>query len=132
MTSLDIVQAYYAAFNAQNWSGMLALLDPEIVHEVNQGKPQVGLEKFTQFLQIMDEAYAEQLTDIVFLSDATGTRVATEFVVHGIYKKSDEGLPPAHGQSYTLPVGAFFEVKNGKITRVTTYYNLPHWIELVS
>jgi hypothetical protein len=31
-----------------------------------------------------------------------------------------------------LPAGAFLEVHNGKITRVTTYYNLPLWIKLVS
>jgi steroid delta-isomerase-like uncharacterized protein len=53
-------------------------------------------------------------------------------VVNGIYKKGEEGLPEAHGQTYVLPAGAFLEVKDGKITRVTTYYNLTLWIELVS
>ncbi|MFM9946744.1 MAG: nuclear transport factor 2 family protein [Saprospiraceae bacterium] len=132
MQSLEIVKQYYAAFNQKNWAGMIALVDPEIRHEVNQGEVRIGQELYTQFLQLMDESYEETLQDLVFMSNDTGERIAAEFVVHGIYKKGDEGMPPAHGQSYVLPAGAFLEVKNGKICRVTTYYNLPLWLKLVS
>lgn len=132
MTNAEIVQAYYAAFNARNWEGMFALLDPQIRHDVNQGPTRTGIEKYREFMGMMDEAYSETLTDMVIMSDTSGERFSAEFTVNGIYKKSDEGLPPAHGQSYILPAGAFLEVKNGKITRVTTYYNLQRWIELVS
>ena len=52
--------------------------------------------------------------------------------VNGIYKKGEEGLPAAHGQKYVLPAAAFLEFRDGKITRVTTYYNLTLWIKLVS
>ena len=131
MTGLEIVQQYYAAFNDKNWAGMLALLDPEIKHEVNQGETRVGLDLYAAFLQQMDTAYQETLTDMVLMSDVSGARIAAEFVVNGIYKKGEEGLPPAHGQPYILPAGAFLVVHNGKITRVTTYYNLPLWIKLV-
>jgi hypothetical protein len=30
-----------------------------------------------------------------------------------------------------LPAGAFFELKDGKISRVTNYYNLNDWIAQV-
>ena len=40
------------------------------------------------------------------------------------YKVGDEGLPAAHGQTYVLPGGAFFDVRDGRIARVTNYYNL--------
>jgi steroid delta-isomerase-like uncharacterized protein len=40
-------------------------------------------------------------------------------------------LPEARGQSYSLPAGAFFDVRGGKIARVTTYYNLQEWIRQV-
>ena len=111
---------------------MLALLHPEVRHEANQGDVRIGIEKFTGFLKQMDEAYEETLTEMVFFSEPSDTRVAAEFVVNGIYKKGEEGLPEAYGQTYVLPAGAFLEVKEGKISRVTTYYNLPLWIELVS
>lgn len=111
---------------------MLSLLDPEVRHEPNQGEVRIGNEKFTEFMQHMDESYEETLTDMVFFSASDDSRIAAEFVVNGTYKQAEEGLPPAHGQQYVLPAGAFLEVKNGKITRVTTYYNLPLWIKLVS
>lgn len=132
MNALDIVQQYYHHFNTQNWEGMLSLLSDDIRHEVNQGDPRIGLQLYCEFLQHMDECYEEQLTDMVFFTEPSGNRIATEFTVNGIYKKTDGDLVPAKGQRYVLPAGAFLEVANGKITRVTTYYNLPLWIQLVS
>ena len=130
MTALEIIKHYYDCFNRKNWEGMAALVAPDLRHEVNQGEVRIGVEKYREFLQLMDECYEETLTDLVYMSDATTERFACEFTVHGIYKKGDE--PPARHQSYVLPAGAFLEVKNGKITRITTYYNLPLWIKLVS
>jgi steroid delta-isomerase-like uncharacterized protein len=132
MTALETVALYYQCFNQKNWKGMLALLDPEVRHEANQGDVRIGATKFTEFLQKMDESYEEVLTDMVLFSEPSGRRVAAEFVVNGIYKKGEEGMPEAHGQSYVLPAGAFLELKDGRICRVTTYYNLPLWIDLVS
>jgi steroid delta-isomerase-like uncharacterized protein len=132
MAALDIVRQYYAHFNNRNWQGMLDLLHTEIRHEPNQGDPRIGIEKFTEFLKMMDDSYEETLTEMVFFAEPNDVRVAVEFTVNGIYKKGEEGLPAAHGQSYVLPAAAFLEVKDGKIARVTTYYNLPLWISLVS
>jgi steroid delta-isomerase-like uncharacterized protein len=132
MTALDIVKQYYTCFNNKNWKGMLDLLHEEIRHEPNQGDPRIGIEKFTEFLQMMDTSYEETLTNMVFFNEPGNTRIAVEFTVNGIYKKGEEGLPEAHGQTYVLPAAAFLEVKEGKISRVTTYYNLPLWISLVS
>ena len=83
-------------------------------------------------MQHMDESYEETLKDMVLFVGETDGRIAAEFVVHGIYKKGEAGLPEANGQSYVLPAAAFLEVINEKITRVTTYYNLEQWISLVS
>ena len=44
---------------------------------------------------------------------------------------TDEGLPEAKGQTYTLPAGAFFAFKDGKISRVTNCYSLNDWIAQV-
>ncbi len=132
MTDLQTVKAYYDAFNSRNWDEMLSLVDEHITHEPNQGKPRIGKALFREFMQHMDTSYAETLKDIVLFSSETTGRIAAEFVVHGTYKKAEEGLPAAHGQTYVLPAAAFLEVQKGKISRVTTYYNLELWIELVS
>jgi steroid delta-isomerase-like uncharacterized protein len=130
--SADLVRAYYAAFNAKNWAGMAALLAEDFHHDVNEGSRRGGREKFAEFLSHMDHCYDETLTDIVVMADEAGTRAAAEFIVNGVYKQTDGDLPPARGQTYRLPAGAFFEIRNGEIRRVTTYYNLKDWIAQVS
>jgi steroid delta-isomerase-like uncharacterized protein len=52
--------------------------------------------------------------------------------VEGQYLATDEGLPPAHGQRYSLPAGAFCALHDGKITRVTVFYNLQEWLRQVA
>jgi len=132
MAALQIAKQYYSYFNEKNWQGMLSLLDTEIRHEPNQGDVRVGKEKFTEFLQMMDDSYEETLTNMVFFSEPNDSRIAVEFTVNGIYKKGEDDMPKAYGQSYVLPAAAFLEIKNDKIVRVTTYYNLPLWLKLVS
>lgn len=130
--SSEIIAAYYRAFNARDYPGMLALLADDVAHDVNQGQRESGRERFATFLARMDELYREELVDLVIMADAVGTRFAAEFTVIGTYLKADAGLPPARGQTYRLPAGAFFEVRDGKIQRVTTYYNLSEWLSQVS
>jgi steroid delta-isomerase-like uncharacterized protein len=132
MHTLDIVKRYYEAFNRKDYAGMLSCVHADIRHEPNQGDPRIGKEKFAEFVQGMEAAYDETLKDMVFFTEPGGNRIAVEFVVHGIYKQGEVGLPPAHGQSYVLPAAAFLEVRDGRIARITTYYNLPLWIALVS
>jgi steroid delta-isomerase-like uncharacterized protein len=129
---MNIIQTYYDAFNRKDWAGMLNCLTDDVRHDINQGETQVGKAKFEEFMQKMDHAYEESLHDMVIMYNADQTRAAAEFIVKGTYKFSEAGLPPAHGQTYALPVGAFFEIQDGRIARVTNYYNLQTWIKLVS
>jgi steroid delta-isomerase-like uncharacterized protein len=132
MTTTALVTAYYAAFNAHDMPVFLALLTDDVVHDINQGPRQVGKAAFAAFMLKMNRCYREQLTDIVVMQSPDGTRAAAEFVVHGEYLATDEGLPEASGQTYTLPAGAFFEIANGRIARVSNYYNLPDWLAQVA
>ena len=132
MTTQDLIKAYYAAFNAKDWTKMASCVAEDINHFVNEGDKRGGRRAFAEFIAHMDDCYDETLTDIVVMPSADGSRAAAEFIVNGIYKKTDAGLPEAHGQTYRLPAGAFFDVKDGAITRVTTYYNLKEWVRQVS
>lgn len=122
-----LVQTYYAAFNNQDVEGMLACLAPSFVHEVSQGERRKGKALFKEFLTHMNKSYKETLANIVVMTDSSGSRAAAEFDLKGKYLTTDVGLPKARGQTYKLRVGAFFEIKNGKIARVSTHYNLNDW-----
>lgn len=131
MTATELVQAYYAAFNAGDMPAFLDLLADDVVHDINQGERQGGKATFAAFMDKMNRCYRERLADIVVMQNAAGDRAAAEFVVHGEYLADDEGLPPANGQTYVLPAGAFFEIKNGKVARISNYYNLNDWVAQV-
>lgn len=132
MTATETVRAYYDAFNAQDMARFLALLTDDVVHDINQGERQVGKEAFAKFMDHMNRCYREELTDMVVMANDDGNRAAAEFIVNGQYLATDEGLPEANGQTYRLPAGAFFEIRDGKVARVTNYYSLNDWIAQVS
>ena len=123
-----LIRRYFDAFNGGDSAAMLACLADNVIHDVNQGARRVGKAAFADFCRHMSETYQEKLTGIAIMTSADGTRAAAEFNVDGTYIKTDEGLPPATGQKYMLPAGTFFAVADGRITRVTTYYNLTDWL----
>lgn len=131
MSAIETIRAYYDAFNRQDMDAFIALLTDDVVHDINQGERQVGKQVFATFMQHMNRCYKENLTDMVIMASEDGKRASAEFVVNGEYLVTDEGLPEANGQTYVLPAGAFFELKDGKVSRVTNYYNLNDWIAQV-
>jgi steroid delta-isomerase-like uncharacterized protein len=130
--TINLIEHYYAAFNSADMDAFLSLLTDDVIHDINQGKREVGKDAFKQFMSCMNYNYKEQLVDMVIMATPDGKRAAAEFVVLGKYLQSDEGLPVAKGQEYRLPAGAFFEVRDGKVARITNYYNLQDWIAQVS
>lgn len=130
--TVALIQRYYAALNAADPEAMLACLSEDVVHDVNQGGRRTGKAAFRDFSRHMDRCFAEQLENISVMATPDGARAAAEFDVLGTYIETDEGLPPAAGQTYRLPAGTFFEVRDGLITRVTTYYNLAAWLRQIA
>jgi steroid delta-isomerase-like uncharacterized protein len=127
----DLITRYYAAFNAQDMTTFLGLLTDDVVHDINQGGREVGKQAFSRFMQRMNRKYREEVVDLVVMTNEDGSRAAAEFVILGAYLETDEGLPPATGQKYRLAVGAFFDLRGGKVARVTNYYNLQDWLKQV-
>ena len=130
-----LVRAYYDAFNAQDVPAFLALLTEDVTHDISQGPRQTGKAAFAAFLDHMNQCYREQIEDVIVLTEPTGTRAAAEFTVRGSYIATDLGVPaatpPASGQHYVLPAGAFFTLRDGRIARVSNHYSLPDWIRQV-
>jgi len=130
--AIALIKAYYDAFNAGDMDTFLGLLTDDVIHDTNQGGRDIGKSYFKNFMDRMNTNYKEQLVDMVIMATPEGDRAAAEFVVLGEYLQTDEGLPEAKGQKYRLPAGAFFDIRDGKVARVTNYYNLEDWIRQVS
>lgn len=130
-TAAQIVQKYYQAFNANNMESFIDLLSDDVIHDINQGTSEKGKLRFRQFMEHMNRCYKEEVSDLVIMVSAEGSRAAAEFRINGKYLQTDGNLPAAAGQTYTLPVGAFFQLHEGKITRISNYYNLQDWLRQI-
>jgi steroid delta-isomerase-like uncharacterized protein len=130
--TIALITRYIDAFNAGDRDAMLACLGDDVAHDINEGERQIGKEQFRWFLGMMDRHYKERLADVVVMASQDGGRAAAEFTVHGTYLSTAEGLPEATGQTYALPAGIFFDIDDGLISRVTTYYNLVDWTAQVA
>jgi steroid delta-isomerase-like uncharacterized protein len=130
--SIPVITRYFDAFNRKDIEGMIDCLADEVAHYVNEGNVRIGKGLFREFCDHMERCYDEKLTELVLFEAEGGNRASAEFMVNGTYLQTDAGLPEARGQSYRLPAGSFFSLKDGKITRVVTYYNLSDWIKQVS
>ena len=131
MTTTELIQAYYARFNRGDWDAMLELLSDDVAHDVNEAGRETGKAAFKAFFERMNASYAENISDLSVSVNSDGSRAAAEYVVSGTYHRTDAGLPEARGQEYKIAGGAFFEVQNGKISRVTNYYNLHTWLQQI-
>jgi steroid delta-isomerase-like uncharacterized protein len=128
----EMIRRYFDAFNRGDIDGMLACVTDDVIHDVNQGERRVGKDRFKAFCARMAHHYKETLDGIAVMTSPDGTRAAAEFNVTGTYLVTESGLPDATGQHYALPAGTFFVVRDDRIARVTTYYNLTEWIVQVS
>jgi steroid delta-isomerase-like uncharacterized protein len=130
--TVKLLEDYYNAFNRGDMDAFLNMLTDDVIHDVNQGGREIGKEAFKKFMDRMNAHYKENIVDISIATNDAGDRAAVEFTVLGEYLSTDEGLPEAAGQTYRLPAGAFFVIRDGKVARITNYYNLEDWIAQVA
>lgn len=128
---LELINHYYACFNRADSEGLLNCLHEDVIHEINQGIVEQGRDAFRQFMAHMMRCYDEKISELMVMQDASGIRLAAEYIVVGKYMKTDNNLPPATGQTYRIPGGAFFTLKQDKIARIANYYNLHLWLKQI-
>jgi steroid delta-isomerase-like uncharacterized protein len=127
----NLIREYYERFNSRDVEPFLALLAKDVVHDISQGRCERGRPKFRAFQTRMNRCYREHVRDLVIMVGADGNRAAAEFMIDGEYLQTDGKFPKAKGQKYTLRVGAFFEIKRGRITRISNHYNLQDWLKQI-
>ena len=61
------------------------------------------------------------------------SNISTEYLVKGTYYNTKVGLFPAANQYYEILCTALFKFsKDGKISRITRYYNTKKWLDIVN
>lgn len=128
-----LIRRYFEALEAGDVDGVLACVTENMAHDINQGgERRIGKHRFHAYLARSAHHYKEAYAALTILMNEDGTRAAAEYNVTGTYLQTEDGLPPAHGQTYALPAATFFVIEAGLISRVTQYYNLTDWITQIT
>lgn len=122
-----LIERYFAAFNASDHDRMLACVADEVVHDTNAHGREIGKDKFRWYLGMRAGHFREEVTDLAIMIGEGGGRAAAEFTLRATYLSTRQGFPEANGQSYSLPAGVFFEIDDGRLSRVTEYCDLDGW-----
>lgn len=118
-----LVKRYFDALNARDIDGCLGLLADDVVHDLSglhgDGRSEAGKAAFRAWLDRTARRFEEKAVDLFVMASEDGTRAEAEFTLLGVYLETEDGLPDAEGQNYSLPAGAIFEIRDGKLTRVS-------------
>ena len=131
-STIRLIESYYEAFNRHDLEDFLALLTDDVCHDVNQGDREIGKDAFRAFMRRLYLLYQEKVDVGVIMATPDGSRASAEYVAQGTYQTSEDRMPEAKGQAYRIDGGAFFEIRDGLISRVTNYYNLEEWVRQVT
>lgn len=130
--SIKVVKSYYEAFNCKDIDGILRICHDDVVNDLNQGESQAGKEKLKNFLETAWQHFEEQVFNVDLMANNDQSNVASEYLVKGTYYKTKQGLFPANDQYYEILCSSLFKIKNGKIARITRYYNVKKWLDIVN
>ncbi len=125
-----MIADYFAAFNAGDVPGMLACLSDDVAHHVNEGQVRRGKEPFAAFCDHMSSCYRRRRSTDMVLFEARGTARARRLNMWSTAPTSKRmtGCPRRGVRPTACPRARSSMSSDGKITRVTTYYNLADWI----
>jgi steroid delta-isomerase-like uncharacterized protein len=124
-----LIRRYFDAFNDRDVDGCLSLLADDVVHDLagmhGDGRSEAGKAAFRAWLDRTAHCFEEKAVDLFVTASPDGTRAEAEFTLLGVYLETEDGLPDAEGQNYSLPAGAIFEIRDGKVTRVSDLLDAP-------
>ena len=131
-TTENLIQAYLDAANQADNAAILALMDEDVAFDINQSTRQIGKDNLKLLLATKSAHSKEQLADAIIFSSEDGSRGAVEFTWKGSYIATIEGFPKASGQRFSIMAGMFFEIEDGRFTRVTSHRDMNEWLRQIS
>lgn len=130
--SLEIVKQYYEAFNKRDINTIVSLCSEDVTNDKNQGDSEIGKDKLKNFIETAWAHFDEKVYNVDLMSNENKSNIASEYLVKGTYYKTKDGLFPANNQYYEIMCTSLFKIdKEGKISRITRYYNTKKWLDMV-
>lgn len=121
LRALGLVQRYFEALNSQHFDDLETIVSPDIVHDVDSLDRRLGREDFLAYLEARASQYREHAFDIELMVNDDGTRVAAEYTLLGFPLAEHPQEAIAASQTYRISGGLFFQIEDGRITRVSQH-----------
>jgi len=132
VTSLSIVAQFIENYNEKQWRNLFNVLDKHVILEQNEIAVIQGIQAFDSFICKMTHAFDERLFDIhYYYSTTCASKLSTQYQVEGYYKNGNFKRP-ANNQHYSITRYSFFEISNGKITKISTFFNRKKMIDQIT
>jgi steroid delta-isomerase-like uncharacterized protein len=131
-TASSLAERLVAALNDRTVEGVLALVGDDVAYDPPHGHRSVGRDSVETALIHRFRCFRETLSDLVVMVAGDGFRASVEYTARGTYDASDDGLPAASGQSYSVAGILVVEVDDGRITRITDHRNTSLWAAALS
>jgi len=115
----ELLDRYFSTYNDRDLEGILELVHEDLTHDVATSHREIGKRAFARFLARKHALYDEHVYDLDLLIGLDGSHAAAEYKVLG-FVRSGGGEAPAGG-TYRVGAGTFFHVRDGLITRISSY-----------
>ncbi|PWV64623.1 nuclear transport factor 2 family protein [Plasticicumulans acidivorans] len=115
-----LIERLYAALNARDYESVRELLGSEFVYSDSAECRQLGKAAYLRELKQAAQHVREHFFELCVMCNSDGSRAAAEYTVLGVSLDGDEG------GNYRLIGGAFFELHEGLIQRISQHRNLTH------
>lgn len=106
-----LVQKFIEAVNARDGEAIAEIVSDDVAHDL-AGARTIGSDALRAFFADRANKTGENLADVVILTGQGGSRAAAEFTRRG---------RAADHSSHSVAGGWFFEIDDGRISRITDY-----------
>ncbi|MGL4404150.1 MAG: nuclear transport factor 2 family protein [Notoacmeibacter sp.] len=131
-TTERLIKAYLDAANIPDNAAIIALMDDDVVFEINQSVRKIGTENLRLLLASKAAHMKEQLADAVIMTSEDGSSGAAEFTWKGTNNVPIDAVPNAFGQRFSMRAVITFEVEDGKFTRISSHRDMQEWQRQIS
>jgi len=122
LNSGEVVRRWIAAINEHDVTKLAAFYQEDAAtQDIPLGEPRRGREKIVSNLSALLSAYPDfhiEITNIV----ESGDSVAIELLTNGTNLKPLRDAPPT-GKAMSIREGMFIRLKEGKISKMTSYWD---------
>ncbi|MFA9461318.1 nuclear transport factor 2 family protein [Thiohalorhabdus methylotrophus] len=116
----QLLGRYFRAYNARDIEKLLLLVHDDLLHDVETCRREIGKQAFARFLAAKNARCDEHVYDLEILVSRDGRHAAAEYKVLGFFLEPGDRPAPS-AETYRVGAGTFFDVRDGRIGRISSY-----------